>query len=217
MSAPDLTLYRAVHQALRGGASGLAEAAGDIQNADDRRRKAFVRYWKGYEGEVLGHHTVEDDHFFPALVERVPVAGELIERTAADHQHLDELMEAISRDVAAVAHGGPAGRLPGLTRELDQHMVDHLDFEDRDILPLFERHFDAEEYEALNDAAMKSVGVGRQAAFSVPFVVAALTPEQAGAILPTAPMGLRIVNRLFQGPHARLTQRAFGHPLVGVS
>src|SRR4051812_35645993 len=75
-STPDLTTYRAVHAALRGSAHAMTGA--------DTRTKAFAKYWKGYAGEVLAHHTVEDDYFFPALVARVPFAAGLIERTDAD-------------------------------------------------------------------------------------------------------------------------------------
>ncbi len=56
MSAPDLTLYRVVHRAIRGGTAALAEGAVTIEAADAERRTAFARYWKGYAGEVLAHH-----------------------------------------------------------------------------------------------------------------------------------------------------------------
>ncbi len=214
---PDLTAYRCVHRALRVGASSLAEGATALPGADEARRRAYARYWRGYAGEVLAHHTIEDDFFFPALVERVAVAGDLITRTDADHHHLDDLMDAIGAAVDHVRRGDPAPELAVLTRELAEHMEEHLDFEDRDVLPLFERHFDAEEYEAVDAAAMKSLGIGRQAAFTVPFVVSTMTPEQVAKVLGGAPMPMRVLYRLTRGSHARLTERAFGRPLVGVA
>jgi hemerythrin-like domain-containing protein len=213
MTTPDLSTCRAIHRALRVAAAGIADAAATIDRADEARRKAFARYWNGYAGEVLVHHTVEDDYFFPALVERVPMAAELISRTDADH-HLDELMDSITVAVASVRAGRPAPELVALTRELSEHMDDHLDFEDADVLPLFERHFDLAAYEAVDTAAVKSVGVGRQAAFTVPFVMAALAPDEARETLRSAPVPLRILYFATRGSHARLTRRAFGRSLA---
>jgi hemerythrin-like domain-containing protein len=217
MTAPDLTFYRVVHRAIRQSATALAETAVVLETADPDRRAAFARYWKGYAGEVLHHHSVEDDIFFPALVERVPVAAELIRRTDEDHAHLDELMAAIEASVGEMRAGRMAPELVALTRELDQHMADHLDFEDRDILPLFERHFSAEEYDAMDAAAVKTAGLGPQMAFSVPMLVGAMTPEEHAVILPGAPLPLRVLHRLSRRSHDRLRSRAFGRRSVGVA
>jgi hemerythrin-like domain-containing protein len=210
LAPPDLTNYHAVHRALRAGAHQLAAAADGLATADDRRRRAYARYWKGYAGEVLAHHTIEDDYFFPALVDRVPVAAELVQRTDADHLHLDELMDDIGDAVAAVRAGRVARELAPLTRQLAAHMQEHLDFEDREVLPLFVRHFTGVEYHELDEAAVKSLGVGPQAAFTVPFIIAAMSPVEAAQALRTAPMALRVVLTLFRGPHSRLVARAFG-------
>jgi hemerythrin-like domain-containing protein len=210
VNAPDLTMYRVVHRAIREGATSIADAAVALGNADDERRKAFARYWKGYAGEVLHHHSVEDDIFFPALVERVPVAAEMVERTDADHHHLDELMAAIDAAVAALQAGRPNRELVSLTRELDDHMAAHLDFEDSDILPLLERHFDKAEYDALDARAIKSAGLGAQMMFSLPMIVGAMTPEERAVILPDAPLPLRAMYRVSKGRHSRLAERALG-------
>jgi hemerythrin-like domain-containing protein len=207
---PDLTNYRAVHRALRGGAHQLADAARDLATADDRRRQAYARFWKGYAGEVLAHHTIEDEFFFPALTDRVPVAADLVVRTDADHLHLDALMDDIGEAVASVRAGRPAPELIALTRELADHMQEHLDFEDREVLPLFVRHFTGPEYDALDEKAVKSLGVGAQAAFTVPFILGAMTDEEARHALATAPLPLKLVNALFGGAHRRLVGRAFG-------
>jgi hemerythrin-like domain-containing protein len=214
---PDLTNYHAVHRALRGGAHQLARAAGALATADDRRRKAYARYWKGYAGEVLAHHTVEDEYFFPALVDRVPVAAQLVRRTDADHRHLDELMDDLTEAVASAAAGNQAPGLVSLTRELADQLQEHLDFEDSEVLPLFVRHFTGPEYHELDEAAVKSLGVGPQAAFTVPFVLGAMTPEEARRTLATAPLPLKVVNALFGGAHRRLVGRAFGATTVEVA
>jgi hemerythrin-like domain-containing protein len=211
-TAPDLSTYRAVHTALRRAPHRLAESARTLDPADRRRVKAFARYWRGYEGEVVAHHTIEDDSFFPALIERVPVAAELIERTDADHERLDELMEACSASIARIEGGAGASELTTLIaalRGLADHMDQHLGFEDADILPLFERHFTGDEYAALEEQAQKSLGIGAQAAFTVPFVAAALAPPERERIMAAAPTPFRVLYRLTRGRHARLETRVF--------
>lgn len=207
---PDLTLYRTVHAALREAAHRLARAVADAGPARAARRGALARYWEGYAGEILAHHTIEDEFFFPALVERVPGARALIQRTDADHAHLDELMAHISVDVAILARGGVAPHLPALLDELAGHMDRHLGFEDDEILPLFEQHFAADEYDALDQEAVKSLGLGKQAAFTVPFLLRAVPAERRAVVLAEAPAPLRVLYRLTRARHERLTEAALG-------
>src|SRR5687767_11606785 len=86
----DLTGYRLLHTALRGGIARLAAATGaDAPGGSDvRRSKAIARYWKGYAGEIRVHHHTEDKFVFPALTERVPDMASKTDRTAHDHVEL---------------------------------------------------------------------------------------------------------------------------------
>ena len=213
-TTPDLSGYHAVHTALRRGTHALAMAAADLDLADPRRARAFARYWKGFEGEVLAHHLIEDDICFPALVERVPVAAELIARTDADHHRLDELMDAVRGDVAEVAAGRPTPALAADLAELDELMHRHLGFEDDDILPLFDRHFSAEEWDELDAQAAKALGVSKQAAFTVPWVASLLDPDVRDELFHTAPLPFRVIYLVFRRSHARLATQALGRHAV---
>ena len=208
-NAPDLSKYRAVHTALRDGAHRLTAAAATLDPCDRARAKALATFWQGYAGEVLTHHRVEDETFFPALVARVPVAGDLITQSDRQHHELDELMARAERAFAGLAAGTAADLLPALS-ELAAHLETHLAFEDADILPLFERHFTAAEYEALDEAALKSLGIGRQAAFAVPFVLAVLDERERSQMLRSAPIPLRLLYGLANPRYERLVAAAFG-------
>jgi iron-sulfur cluster repair protein YtfE (RIC family) len=86
--------------------------------------------------ELHGHHSIEDHHYFPmlqALDARIGWGFDLLER---DHQALDgvirDLAEATNGVLAAVRAGEGAepaaavldGRIAGLGRLLDRHLVD---------------------------------------------------------------------------------------------
>jgi hemerythrin-like domain-containing protein len=218
MDSPDLTLYYAVHVALRDAADRLATAAATLDPADRRRVRAFARYWAGYVGELHDHHTIEDDFFFPALAERVEAARVHMARLADDHRVLDELVADAANALAGVTDGAASpAALGAILRELAAHMRAHLDLEDAEILPLFERHFSAAEYRAVDEPAVKSVGVGRQTLFTVPFIARAIAPEARAEVLAGVPAVFRVVYRITRGRHERLRAAAFGPALVEVS
>lgn len=212
-TAPDLSTYHAIHLALREAASRMAAAVTEMDPCDWGRVGAFARYWKGYAGEVLAHHSVEDDIFFPALLERAPEARSLFERTGADHHHLDELMNAVTTAVTGVECG--AGRetvieLAELLGQLAVHMDEHLGFEDEEILPLLERRFTADEYADLEIAAQKALGIGKQAAFTLPFVMHWQPDDVRTRLIVDAPGPFRLLWRLTRRRHARLAKAALG-------
>jgi hemerythrin-like domain-containing protein len=210
-TVPDIRMYLAIHQCLRLGARAMAHAVAD-DPVDGTRAAALRRYWKGYAGEVLAHHTIEDEIFFPALADRVPVAAPLTDRTDDDHAHLDEMMDDLTAAFDRLA-GGDATAMPlvrELLADLDAHMTQHLDFEDADVLPLFVRHFTGEEYEALDRAATKTVKPGPQAAFTVPFVAHFADPADLAFMLERSPAIVRIILRLTRKRHARLVAAALG-------
>ena len=213
MNTPDLTDYRVIHRSLRVAPRRLAAALDGFAAADERHGAAVDRYWAGYAGEVLAHHTIEDDILFPALVERVPAAAEHLGRVDGDHHLLDELMAesaaAIGRLRTALSTTVAADAATTV-RALADHMDAHLDFEDDALVPLFGSHFDAEEYERLGAQARRSLGLGRQAAFTVPFVVHWADPADASHLMGKAPLPFRALHRLTRGGHARLAARALG-------
>jgi hemerythrin-like domain-containing protein len=213
MTTADLTAYRAVHTAIRRAPHRMARAVLEIRPGDRRRVDAFCRYWHGYAAEVLAHHTIEDDIVFPALATRAEAARALIERTDADHHLLDDLMERCAKAMATLEHdaGLPVReRVAGELRALGALMDEHLDFEDEHILPLITEHFDHDEYATLEEQATKTVGVGAQAAFTVPFIIDAVDGETRAHLFASAPMAMRVLYRVCRGRHARLDARALG-------
>lgn len=211
-SAPDTSDYRVIHHCLRIAPHLVAAAVVEVATGDVRRARALQRYWIGYAGEVLAHHTVEDEVFFPRLVERVPVVAEHLAQVDGDHHRLDVLMDACSDALARfAATAGPAEAddAADVLRELARHMDQHLDFEDEDLVPLFGRHFTAQEYEELTEAAMKGLSI-KQALFSVPFIMHWTTPADRDRLLAEAPLALRLIYRLTRTRHARLTELALG-------
>ena len=210
-TTPDLTDYRVIHECLRIAPHRLDAALTAFEDGAEGQAEALVRYWAGYAGEVLAHHTIEDDIFFPALVERAPRAAEHLGRVDDDLDRLDDLMDEAAAAVQRLAEAPTtvvAMDAAAAVRELGRLMDDHLDFEDDDLVPLFGRHFSGDEYEALHERAAKSLGLGKQAAFTVPFIVHWADPTDIARLMGDAPLPFRVLYRLTRRSHERLTARA---------
>jgi hypothetical protein len=139
----------------------------------------------------------------------VPVAAELIERTDAEHHEMDLIIERCHRAMAELVEGRVVDLVASFG-DLATHIDHHLDFEDFDILPLFERHFTGDEYHELDQAAMKALGLGKQAAFTVPFAMYWVDEAEAAHLLAGAPGAFRVLWWATRRRHGRMTTRAFG-------
>jgi hypothetical protein len=204
---PDLTMWLQLHGAMRTSGDQLAAALADVPAGDRRRAQALSQWFAGFDAELHHHHMVEDEIFFPALVARVPTylesSGPEIE---ADHERLDQLLAALRGSLARLAGDGEwavsRGEAYALASELAALLHRHLGLEDQDVLPLYCRHFTAEEYQALHDEAAKTMAL-RQAWFTVPWLMTHLDAKRRVEVFEEAPGIMRLVWRLSRRGYAR--------------
>jgi hemerythrin-like domain-containing protein len=214
-TTPDLSRYRMVHQALRASDDRLVAGISRLAAGDRRQARALRRWFAGYAGELRSHHAVEDDLFFPALAARVPAyATDYAELLTADHHQVDDVLAALTASLDRLAGGHSPWSFVqdealGHALTLRDLLHEHLDVEDRDVLPLFERHLTAAEYHELDQEAVRRIAF-RQLFFTVPWWIATIDPAAVPGELAGAPTPLRVIWRLTRRRHARLVRRAFG-------
>lgn len=217
---PDLSHFRAIHEAMRLSNRRLVAALSEMSALDKARAEALRRWFKGYVDELRTHHHIEDDICFPALAERVPAFVDYSSNLADDHHHLDEVLDGLEASLARMAdfNGGEADRKQALALavELRDFLLDHLAFEDSDVLPLFERHFTIEQYQAMDKRVMKEIKPA-QALFTAPWFIASVDPEVGAETLRSAPLPLKVVYRLGRKRYARLAEAAFGDTATGAA
>lgn len=212
-AAPDMTNYYLIHEAMRRGSVALADAFAGLDPRDRRRVRALAWMATGIVRELHAHHGIEDDLFFPALAARVPSFAELDPQLTVDHERLDEIMTALT----SAAHGLVAGvdavshhpAAVAASADLAALLDGHLRTEDDDVLPLFARHFDAEEYEALDRQAIKRTGV-RQLLFTVPWAATSVDPADAARLLREGPGVIRAIWQVTRRGYARRASVALG-------
>ena len=222
MNTPDLTMYRLVHRSIRQSTARLTAAVSDVVEADRQDRgRQLVRWYHGFENELLTHHTVEDDVFFPALFQRVPALRGYLERIDEEHHHLDDLIVASRTAIGglvdpSVPFTDAVARAVERAAELESFMDRHLDFEDAEILPLFTRHMDAAEYEELEAQALSNPKLG-ELRFTVPWMMANATPDERRQLLDSAGFMMKALWVATRRGHDRLTKAALGPDVLATA
>jgi hemerythrin-like domain-containing protein len=213
---PDLSFYFAIHQAQRDALGRYRHAVSTLTESERvDRGKALARWAKGFVLELEEHHYVEDAFFFPSLRSKVASAGATIDGLEDDHRHLDDLLDrwpAIAKALADSRVPFLDARAEAISFAEDLHdFVDgHLAVEDRDVLPLFWRHYSAQDYDEVFQQAVKK---GKKAGlwFVAPFSVDCYAegPER-DAFLASVPGVLRLLHRLVRPGYDRLVAKALG-------
>jgi hemerythrin-like domain-containing protein len=200
---------------MRTSSAQLTTALARLDRGDRRRARAIAVWYRGFAGELLAHHTIEDELFFPSLAERAPDAWAPYEaRLAGDHEHLDRVMAGLQTALDSLASGAlewtaVQRRAIVLARELRDHLTDHLQVEDDEVIPLFERHYTAAEYHELDEAAIKHVKVA-QLWFTLPWMMAGATPEERARLLEGAPAPLEWLWKAARVGYAKRASYALG-------
>jgi hypothetical protein len=190
-TASMATAMMSSHHAFRRDLACFAQALAAIARGDVSRATEVAGEWTKFRGGLHGHHTIEDTAVFPDLRGKQPSAAADFDRLDAQHRAIDPLLERGDR-----ALGDPVAQIEeaiAVVRELDRALDEHLELEERVVIPHLR---DAREFPAPpNDEAlaMYADGFAWSTAGLAPEVIEALN-----AILPPA-----LVTRL---PEAR---RAF--------
>ena len=88
---------------------------------------------------VHTHHTIEDAAVFPMIRRQDPSLRRMIDRLEEDHltvHHITERIAAVADRVAADASRASRLELVAALNELEEHLLAHLDLEERAIGPL---------------------------------------------------------------------------------
>lgn len=181
---------------------------------NDRRQARRVADHLRLVGNMLHHHHQgEDELLWPLLVERAPEHAAALADGEGQHEALDTALGdvAVLRDRWATDPS--AGRREALAARLDTVsalLAEHLDHEERDVLPVAAATLRAEEWSA----------IGRRGAASVPKSALPLTlgmfayegdPAVLALMLAEAPAPVRVlVPRLGRHLYARRAQRVHG-------
>ncbi len=148
---PLLAELRAVHDMLRRDLQvcrDLADTAAAGQPVDELRNRLSEFTTTGplfrLKANCLGfcllvhrHHTAEDAQLFPVVRQSAPHLAAAVDRLESDHRRVAVLLERVESAADALAEEVARDRLVEALRELSEHLLDHLDFEEQTLGPVF--------------------------------------------------------------------------------
>jgi branched-chain amino acid transport system ATP-binding protein len=144
------------HRSISAVLLGLKELARMAQDAtarpDFRAMRAMIRYIDEYPERL--HHPKEDQYLFARLAQRWPEARPLIADLKAEHVAGAQRVRDLERAMLFLEEGWPAGARE-LLEAVDAYAAfhwEHMRKEERDLIPLAERHLKDEDWRAIDDA-----------------------------------------------------------------
>jgi hemerythrin-like domain-containing protein len=133
---------RVLHAALRRDVSRLQEAAGRLDGSP--APPTVLAGWEEFQAQLGNHHSAEDDDLWPVLRRELSDPGELaaVDAMVAEHQQIPPALAGVD---AALRGGGEAA---APVEHLSAVVLDHLAHEEREVLPLIERHLTRAQWRA---------------------------------------------------------------------
>jgi len=139
----DVGFMRALHAALRRDLARLRDAAARLDGAAGAPPTVLAG-WDAFRTELENHHSAEDDDLWPVLRRELSDPGELaaVDAMVAEHREIPPALAAVD----AALRGG--GDLAAPVERLSAVVLDHLGHEEREVLPLIERHLTRAQWRA---------------------------------------------------------------------
>jgi nitrate reductase assembly molybdenum cofactor insertion protein NarJ len=143
------------------------------------------------------HHTGEDAVLWPALLERAAPSTGLVETMQAQHHGIEDHLQRVEHLLPTWEAAPTRARGAALADVLERFAADlaqHLDLEEREILPLCLRYVTVAEWDSLGEH-----GIEKMTRSQLPLLFGALleecTPEERRAMLAKLPLPVRLLVR----------------------
>ncbi|MEO8329217.1 MAG: hemerythrin domain-containing protein [Candidatus Nanopelagicales bacterium] len=88
---------------------------------------------------VHGHHNAEDAHVFPAVRAADPERmNPVVDKLEADHRRVSALLDEVESSAQQLVQDDQSsrGRLADALTDLSNHLLEHLDYEERALAPV---------------------------------------------------------------------------------
>ena len=151
MTAPNLTMNRVIHAAVRRDLDRLSTALGQLRDGDTARAQALERAYSNLRTELTHHHEGEDAYIFPMLDE-AGVDKDLLHAMESEHHAMAEALTETAGAMDAVARSGSAVDAAAARASVDRtrDVVDrHLLHEENELEPQLAPYLESPEWKAV--------------------------------------------------------------------
>ncbi len=193
----DVSDMVVVHRVFRREFRLIPELARGVASGDTARARVLAGHARMVLTGLHLHHSSEDELLWPKLLERAAPDAALVHRMEAQHHRVEQAVERLG----PALDRWEAEARPAVTEEvaagfdtLRAALLEHLDEEEREILPLAARHVSQAEWSQLGEHGVKDM---RPKDLPMMFgaVVEEATPEERRAILAVLPAPVRFLLR----------------------
>ena len=178
----EQTMMLLIHRAMRSDLSAFARTLRQHADAPPTpdARAALRDRWDFFDRSLHHHHEGEDTVLWPTLRRSIPDARPLLDELEAEHAALDQVLTDVRAGFNGLAAAGP-NQMRGLADHVDTlaaALNAHLEHEERDAVPLLERHVGPEAAKAFEKQQQKATGMADGAVF-FPWITADATEAEA--------------------------------------
>jgi hemerythrin-like domain-containing protein len=202
-----------VHRAFRRELRLIPGLVRAVAPGDTARAAVLARHARMCLQGLHLHHTGEDELLWPLLLERCPPDADLVHRMEAQHEQVEHLTGLLGPALdrwEVEARPAVGEEVASTVDALRTVLLEHLDEEERAILPLAERHVTQAEWSRLGEH-----GKGQMALPDLPLLFGSLleecSPEERAMMLGVVPLPVRLLLRtVFAGHYRRYVRRVRG-------
>jgi hemerythrin-like domain-containing protein len=194
---PDVHEMVVIHRVFRRELHLIPRIVLDVPAGDTARVRIVGEHLEFVLGTLHSHHTGEDAILWPRLLQRATPSAALVHTMQEQHhrveQHVEETTAALSSWMRVP---GPmtALRLARTVDDLRAALLEHLDLEEREILPLISAHISVAEWQSLAEH-----GKNHTPRAQLPLVFGAILEEadatERAALLAAVPAPVRFFLR----------------------
>ncbi|WP_019632428.1 DUF4267 domain-containing protein [Actinomadura atramentaria] len=199
-----------IHKGFRRESRLLGELVAAVRPGDVRRARAIVAFMDDYRAGLHMHHTGEDELLWPLLLARVDLDAEIVLRMEEQHSRVEASLAAVAERSAAWRASASAADRDALVAALAHHrtvLIEHLDDEETNLLPLAERHLTAAEWDAQGEHFV-ATATKMQALTFLGVILEDATPEERAMMLGGLPGPVRLIwKTVGQRRYANLMRR----------
>ena len=207
----DVGFMSALHAALRRDLSRLQQAAARLDSSVGAPPTVLAG-WDAFRTQLDNHHAAEDEDLWPVLRRELSDPGELasVDAMVAEHRHIPAALDGVD----AALRGG--GELAAPVELLSSVVLDHLAHEEREVLPLIERHLTRVQWRAFLHTERDRRALRDRPEF-LAWILDAASNQDAATVLTELPPPARLVYRWVLRPrydaqHRWQIPRPITHP-----
>ncbi|MFD0688080.1 DUF4267 domain-containing protein [Actinomadura fibrosa] len=192
-----------IHRGLRRESRLLGELVAATRPGDRARAGALTAHLSDYLLGLHNHHHGEDELIWPLLLSRVDLDADVVLRMEAQHEKVAATIGRLRELAGTWARTADAGDRDALVAALAEHraaLVEHLDDEETNLLPLAERHLTEAEWNTQGDHFAENTPKSKVLTF-LGIVLEDATPQERAEFLSALPAPARAIWRLYGRRH----------------